>query len=131
MSLRSRRLNDLQLVVSFAGLGFLACYLAGKMHLWDKRGHRVSSSCACAGKSSLADGQTRAWWAMSPLLGGIMVAISRTEDNRHHWQDVLVGSLLGMFIAWVSYRSYYRKLTLDSAPVEIVADADSLIPTQT
>ncbi len=77
--------------------------------------------------------QTRAWFALSPLLGGIMVAISRTMDNRRkshslllyshlvvlcsrseltsdHWQDVLVGSLLGMFIAWVSYRTYYREL---------------------
>ncbi|ORX41134.1 phospholipid metabolism-related protein [Kockovaella imperatae] len=80
--------------LSFAGLGFLSCYLAGKMHLWDRRGHR-----------------TRGWFALSPLLGAVMVAISRTEDNRHHWQDVLVGSLLGLFIAWVSYRTYFPPLS--------------------
>lgn len=28
--------------VSFAGVGFLALYLAGKMHLWDVYGNRVS-----------------------------------------------------------------------------------------
>ncbi|WWC72489.1 uncharacterized protein I206_106451 [Kwoniella pini CBS 10737] len=80
--------------LSFAGLGFLSFYLAGKMHLGDVRGHR-----------------TRAWFALSPLLGGTMVAISRTEDNRHHWQDVLVGSILGLSIAWVSYRTYYPRLS--------------------
>ncbi|WWD20617.1 hypothetical protein CI109_105093 [Kwoniella shandongensis] len=80
--------------LSFSGLAFLSLYLAGKMHLWDVRGHR-----------------TRAWAALSPLLGGVMVAISRTEDNRHHWQDVLVGSLLGTFIAWVAYRTYYPALS--------------------
>ncbi|WWC92173.1 uncharacterized protein L201_007127 [Kwoniella dendrophila CBS 6074] len=80
--------------LSFAGLGFLTLYLAGKMHLGDVRGHR-----------------TRAWFALSPLIGGMMVAISRTEDNRHHWQDVLVGSLLGMAIAWVSYRTYYPRMS--------------------
>ncbi|WWD08361.1 hypothetical protein V865_006473 [Kwoniella europaea PYCC6329] len=80
--------------LSFAGLGFLTLYLAGKMHLGDVRGHR-----------------TRAWFALSPLLGGTMVAISRTEDNRHHWQDVLVGSLLGLAMAWVSYRTYYPRMS--------------------
>lgn len=30
--------------VSFAGQGFLAFYLAGKLHLFDRRGHAVSCS---------------------------------------------------------------------------------------
>ncbi|ODN82821.1 hypothetical protein L202_01088 [Cryptococcus amylolentus CBS 6039] len=93
--------------LSFAGLGFLSLYLAGKMHLWDIRGHR-----------------TRAWAALSPLLGGAMVAISRTADNRHHWQDVLIGSLLGLFVAWVSYRTYYPRLTHRQCHLPLAPRAD-------
>ncbi|TXT11174.1 hypothetical protein VHUM_01925 [Vanrija humicola] len=79
--------------LSFAGLGFLTFYLAGKLHLWDEYGHR-----------------NRAWFALSPLLLGATVAISRTMDNRHHWQDVLVGSALGLAISHVAYRTYYPNL---------------------
>lgn len=32
---------------------------------------------------------------MFPSIGALLVAISRTEDYRHHWQDVFIGSLLG------------------------------------
>ena len=32
------------------------------------------------------------------------MAISRTEDYRHHATDVIAGSLLGIFIAWFTYR---------------------------
>ncbi|KAJ9114213.1 hypothetical protein QFC22_005665 [Naganishia vaughanmartiniae] len=84
--------------LSFAGMGFLTFYLAGKMHLADVKGHR-----------------TRAWLALSPLLASTMVAVSRTADNRHHWQDVTVGSLLGLSIAWVAYRAYFPALSSTNA----------------
>ncbi|KEP55545.1 putative oligosaccharyl transferase subunit OST3/OST6 family protein [Rhizoctonia solani 123E] len=79
--------------LSFAGLGFLSFYLAGKMHLFDERGH--------TGK---------AWIALAPLTGALLVAISRTMDYRHHWQDVLIGSIVGLVLSYFSYRQYYPSL---------------------
>ncbi|EIW51708.1 acid phosphatase/Vanadium-dependent haloperoxidase [Trametes versicolor FP-101664 SS1] len=79
--------------LTFAGLGFLSFYLAGKLHLFDMRGHTV-----------------KAWLALAPLAGAAMVAISRTMDYRHHWQDVLTGSLLGLVTAYFSYRQFYPPL---------------------
>ncbi|PCH38025.1 acid phosphatase/Vanadium-dependent haloperoxidase [Wolfiporia cocos MD-104 SS10] len=79
--------------LSFAGLGFLTFYLAGKLHLFDHRG--------CAPK---------AWAALTPLSAAALVAISRTMDYRHHATDVLTGSLLGIISAYFSYRQYYPSL---------------------
>ena len=39
-----------------------------------------------------------------------MIAISRCEDYRHDVYDVTIGSLLGMSIAYFSYRRYYPRL---------------------
>ncbi|KAG9015579.1 hypothetical protein FRB94_000184 [Tulasnella sp. JGI-2019a] len=82
--------------LSFAGLGFLFFYISGKVHLYDNRGR--------AGK---------AWIAFLPLVGAILVAISRTMDYRHHFGDVVAGALVGMLTAWFCYRQYYPPL--DSA----------------
>jgi len=79
--------------LSFAGLGFLSLYLAGKLHLFDKRGHAP-----------------KAWISLAPLSGAALVAISRTMDYRHHWHDVTVGSILGLTVAYFSYRQYYPDL---------------------
>ncbi|KIJ69223.1 hypothetical protein HYDPIDRAFT_79486, partial [Hydnomerulius pinastri MD-312] len=80
-------------VVSFAGLGFLSFYLAGKMHLFDTRGHAH-----------------KAWISVTPLFGATLVAISRTMDFRHHWQDVIAGAILGFVIAYFAYRQYFPSL---------------------
>lgn len=80
-----------------------------------------------------------------------MVAISRTEDNRRrspyvtltkllcilgqhtcsfahlrtdHWQDVLVGSILGLFIAWVAYRTYYPTLSHNQCHLPLAPRTD-------
>ncbi|KAF7295049.1 PAP2-domain-containing protein [Mycena indigotica] len=79
--------------LSFAGLGFLAFYVAGKTHLFDKRGYVA-----------------RAWLSLTPFMGAALVAISRTMDSRHHWQDVLVGSILGTVVSYFAYRQYYPSL---------------------
>nr|CAB3477858.1 unnamed protein product [Digitaria exilis] len=64
---------------SFAGLGFLSWYLAGKITAFDRRGH-VAKLCV----------------VFLPLLVAAMIAISRVDDYWHHWQDVFSGGVLGM-----------------------------------
>ncbi|CAF9937256.1 MAG: hypothetical protein HETSPECPRED_010609 [Heterodermia speciosa] len=78
---------------AFGGLGFLALFLAGQMHVFRPR-------------TDLA----RILLALVPLIGAALIAISRCEDYRHDVYDVTVGSVLGMLVAHFSYRRYYPGL---------------------
>jgi len=75
---------------SFAGLGFLSWYLAGKITVFDRRGH-VAKLCV----------------VLLPLLVAAMVAISRVDDYWHHWQDVCTGGVLGLVVASVCYLQFF------------------------
>ena len=48
---------------------------------------------------------------MSPTLGAALIAISRIMDARHHPFDVISGSILGMTMAYISYRQYFPPLS--------------------
>lgn len=48
---------------------------------------------------------------MIPTLGAALIAISRIMDARHHPFDVISGSLLGMAMAYISYRQYFPPLS--------------------
>ncbi|KZF21005.1 acid phosphatase/Vanadium-dependent haloperoxidase [Xylona heveae TC161] len=78
---------------AFSGLGYLALFFGGQMHVLRPR-------------TDLA----RVLIALAPLLVATLIAISRCEDYRHDVYDVTIGSLLGMFVAWFSYRRYYPSL---------------------
>ncbi|CAO2170916.1 unnamed protein product [Urochloa humidicola] len=75
---------------SFAGLGFLSWYLAGKITVFDRRGH-VAKLCI----------------VLLPLLVAAMIAISRVDDYWHHWQDVCTGGVLGLVVASVCYLQFF------------------------
>ncbi|KAI9803581.1 MAG: hypothetical protein M1825_001924 [Sarcosagium campestre] len=78
---------------AFSGLGFLSIFLSGQMHVFRPR-----------------TDLSRVLVALAPLLGAALIAISRCEDYRHDVYDVTIGSLLGVLVAYFSYRRYYPGL---------------------
>ena len=73
-------------------MGFLSLYLAGKLHVFDRKGYTY-----------------KGFVVATPLMIAILIAVSRTQDYRHHWQDVVAGSILGKFICIHTYLFFNLK----------------------
>lgn len=82
---------------AFAGLGFLSLFFAGQLHVF-----RYSTGGRDLSRTLLF---------LTPLIGAVMIAISRCEDYRHDVYDVCTGSLLGMTVAYWSYRRHWPALS--------------------
>ncbi|KAK7498389.1 hypothetical protein BaRGS_00010343 [Batillaria attramentaria] len=81
--------------LSFASLGFVSLYIAGKLQVFNRgRGQGLRFICF-----------------LFPLVWALMIAVSRTSDYHHHWQDVTIGSIMGLVGAYTCYRQVYPSLT--------------------
>jgi diacylglycerol diphosphate phosphatase/phosphatidate phosphatase len=97
---------------SFAGLGFLALFMCGQMHVFRPGVNLIKGLLA-----------------LSPLLGAAMIAISRWEDYMHDVYDVTCGAILGMAITHFSYRRYYPHLRSPNCdePFQPKGDSDEFV----
>ncbi|OBZ73760.1 putative lipid phosphate phosphatase 3, chloroplastic [Grifola frondosa] len=85
---------------AFAGMTFLSFWIAGMTGAWC-----INQPASSA--SLLSSKLARLSLSIIPLLFATWVAISRVEDNRHHIEDVIVGSLIGITSAAICYLIYW------------------------
>lgn len=80
--------------LSFAGLLYTSLWLAGQL------------------KVTLPQvGAWRCAVAFTPVFGAMLIALSRTQDYRHHFVDVFIGLVLGSVIAAWAYFRIFPRLT--------------------
>ncbi|KAK4882751.1 hypothetical protein RN001_006070 [Aquatica leii] len=77
---------------AFGSMFFISLYLAGKLKVF------------------VDGGKGNAWrlcFCICPVVLALSIAVSRTCDYHHHYEDVIAGSLIGVTFAYISYRLYF------------------------
>ncbi|KAL0486361.1 lipid phosphate phosphatase [Acrasis kona] len=80
--------------MSFAGMIFLSLYLTGKLRTFSREGGSLWKALVC----------------LFPMFIAGMVAVSRTLDYHHNYDDIIAGTLIGCFIGLVCYHLQYPSL---------------------
>ncbi|XP_025095160.1 phospholipid phosphatase 5-like isoform X2 [Pomacea canaliculata] len=81
--------------LSFCCMTFIAMYIGGKLHVFSRgRGQGWRFICF-----------------LIPLVWATMISVSRVSDYHHHWQDVTVGSIVGIVIGYTCYRQVFPSLS--------------------
>ncbi|TFK48551.1 lipid phosphate phosphatase 1 [Heliocybe sulcata] len=85
---------------AFAGMTFLALWLAGQTTAW-------CFTAPVSGREIAASRLGRLLLTLAPLAWATWVAVSRLEDYRHHKEDVIVGAFIGTLCSGICYFIYW------------------------
>jgi diacylglycerol diphosphate phosphatase/phosphatidate phosphatase len=85
---------------AFSGMTFLSLWLAGNTAAWCFQSRLPARSVRSTRIGRLV-------LTLLPMLWALFVAVSRIEDYRHHKEDVIVGSLIGIFSSSVCYLVFW------------------------
>lgn len=99
---------------AFAGLLYLSLYLAAKLQIaipylgplppHDSTSYHPRSRSAAPPLLGLVI-------VSAPIVTALFVTASRWYDHRHHGFDIIVGSLIGIFFAWLGFRWYHMPIS--------------------
>ncbi|ODV66096.1 acid phosphatase/Vanadium-dependent haloperoxidase [Hyphopichia burtonii NRRL Y-1933] len=102
--------------ISFSGLLYLSLWLLGQFKLFhpiDLKNHSIY----------------RYLLAFLPILLCFYVALSRVQDYRHHFSDIILGSIIGIFFANLIYHKYFNSIWNDNCDKPAShEDDESLLP---
>lgn len=84
--------------ISFSGFLYLSLWLSGQFKLFTKT-HPLYQYILVS----------------LPLLLATYVALSRTQDYRHHFMDIFLGGNIGIFFAIVVYNRYFESIWSEDA----------------
>ncbi|RUS76378.1 hypothetical protein EGW08_015858 [Elysia chlorotica] len=80
--------------MAMSGMFYMSLYIGRSLKVFTQRHSRYSGIRLCV--------------TIAPVVFGVLVAASRTADYHHHWQDVLVGSLIGVGFAYMCFRQSFH-----------------------
>lgn len=66
--------------------------------------------------------------AFLPNILATYIGLSRTQDYRHHFFDIILGSVIGISVATMIYFHYFPSLTVENCNSPIIVD-DEILPT--
>lgn len=97
--------------ISFAGLLYLSYWLFGQFKLTQTR-QPVWKPLVCG----------------LPVLMATYIALSRTQDYRHHFADIIFGSILGIAFATFSYFRYFNNFASEDMDKPVDQNPITILP---
>lgn len=96
--------------ISFSGLLYLTLWLVGQFQLFNKS-HPLYKLLLC----------------LTPLLVACYIALSRTQDYRHHFTDIIMGGTIGIGFALSVYHRYFPYVWSKNSNHPITDEDDTMI----
>ncbi|EAU90489.2 lipid phosphate phosphatase 1 [Coprinopsis cinerea okayama7 len=97
---------------AWSGMFYLSLFLAGQTAAWCFSSNRLAPRL-------LSSRVLRFGITLVPLIWASHVGLSRMEDNRHHKEDVIVGTFIGILVATICYSMFWpNPLSTKSFAVE-------------
>ncbi|ODV97996.1 hypothetical protein PACTADRAFT_47823 [Pachysolen tannophilus NRRL Y-2460] len=100
--------------IAFFGMGYLTLWLYGQMKTFsDQSNTTTNGSTTTNSTASSARKHIPMFHRLAPLLPilvALKIAISRTQDYRHHFKDVILGSSIGLVGCIITYHWFFNSL---------------------